>query len=373
MSYDICGRCHSRFKNEFMGGTHGELVDGVWYCWNCARAIRNDNRRRDEEKARERERDRERERREYERQEAFEEQRRLDEEQHHRELMEQQERHHQEMLDATLPWYPCSNCGTDTRKDKLWDFDGGKICTDCWLKVTECEVCHKKYVMDKRKVRYSKDEGFTKKKREVEYQELVWRDNTPHAGKVSIQQYDDIQRNLLYMCPSCYKNSRINEKDLWETSHKLKAEYDRLKATKEKEDKDAEDKAAREKRIAECEAKEKEEKERKTVFGGCLGVIVLVTLLLLAYFKDGNMVAATVIGVVALTLSIIFKSFTSHLLFGLIFGLIFTLILGTIISGIIWFVKGIFLIPLAVCLVISIVLGTILDAVGVLENMKGRG
>lgn len=65
----------------------------------------------------------------------------------------------------------------------------------------------------------------------------------------------------------------------------MKAEYDRLKATKEKEDKDAEDKAAREKRIAECEAKEKEEKERKTVFGGCLGVVVLVTLLLLAYFK----------------------------------------------------------------------------------------
>lgn len=111
-------------------------------------------------------------------------------------------------------------------------------------------------------------------------------------------------------------------------SYKLKAEYDRLKATKEKEDKDAEDKAAREKRIAECEAKEKEEKERKTVFGGCLGVVVLVTLLLLAYFKDGNMVAATVVGVVALTLSIIFKSFASHLLFGLIFGLIFTVDIG---------------------------------------------
>lgn len=108
----------------------------------------------------------------------------------------------------------------------------------------------------------------------------------------------------------------------------MKAEYDRLKATKEKEDKDAEDKAAREKRIAECEAKEKEEKERKTVFGGCLGVVVLVTLLLLAYFKDGNMVAATVVGVVALTLSIIFKSFASHLLFGLIFGLIFTVDIG---------------------------------------------
>jgi len=290
----------------------------------------------------------------------------------------------QKLLDATSPWYPCSNCGKETRNDKLKSFNGVKICEECAKKVKECQICHKKYVMEKRKVLYTKDESFTKRKDEIEYKEFVFGDNTPYAGEVSARQYDAIKRNLMYMCPTCFKYSKEHEPDRWETSHKLKAEYDRLKAAKEKADKDAEEQAQRDaerkefeerirKRNEEMEAEEKLKKNEKRLTGGCVGVFLLVAVLLLAYFKDGNMVAAAIVGVAALVLSIVFNAVTTHLFYGLVFGLAFTFVFGLIISAICWFAKDMFLAPLLGCFVVSTILGAVLNVTGLLDKMRNRG
>ena len=72
-------------------------------------------------------------------------------------MMELEERHHQELLDATLPWFPCSHCGNKTRQDKIKEVDGKKFCGDCASKIRECQYCHRNYVMKSMVIKYKKD------------------------------------------------------------------------------------------------------------------------------------------------------------------------------------------------------------------------
>lgn len=332
-------------------------------------------------------------------------------EKHHQELLEQAERHHQEMLDATLPWLTCEACGNKERKDCVVQ-DSGKIyCSECGKRIRKCQFCQSNYVASPkgfRKVFYTRNEFFSKKTSEIEYGERSglkphtdpFTDNLKNLTDalndfrmsneehtMSYKSYDDIRRFSFYMCPSCYSTSKEN-KEQWDESDKLKEEYDRLKVTKERNDREKEELERKKEELAkqkeqirkreekaENERREKEQKKRseQKFSAGCFGAILLVAVLLVAYFNDINMAAAAIVGAVILVLSIILKSFTSRIFNGLIFGVVFTLIFGLIISGIYWFLRDAFLTPLTVCFVGSTILGTILDAVGVLDKIKERG
>ncbi|WP_407458233.1 hypothetical protein [Fibrobacter sp.] len=316
---------------------------------------------------------------ERERQKEIEQQRREDEERRHREMMELEERHHQEMLDATLPWNPCSHCGTKTRQDKIKEVDGKKLCGDCADKIRKCDYCGCKYVMSGRKVIYKKVEDFVKKGSEIYHNYANWVHPQNEKEKRSYEQYDGIRRTLEYMCPSCYEKSKNNQKEMWETSHKLKTEYEKLKAAKERADREEEERKEREaeRRRQEKEREEAEEEARKeaaekkskaNMSAGCLGFIMLVTILIAFYAKGGNMGAALVLGVGAFVLSMVLRSVTSHLFVGLIFALCFEMVFGLIISIVCYFVWHAFVAPLVICFFAFLLLFTILSATGVIDK-----
>ncbi len=128
-------------------GRWTSVGDSDYVCGPCHQeALERERKEHERERQRQWERQREREE-ERARQEEMEWQRREDEERHHREMMELEERHHQELLDATLPWFPCSHCGNKTRQDKIKEVDGKKFCGDCASKIRECQYCHRNYVM----------------------------------------------------------------------------------------------------------------------------------------------------------------------------------------------------------------------------------
>ena len=352
MAY-YCRQCGTRifFSDEMNGGL----------CSDCRRD-------RQEQEKKERKREEERERRERER----EREREWNEERRHQELMEQQERLHEEMLDATLSWYNCEHCGKRFREDDIGRTTGtGRLCPKCCDREDLCQSCGKTYVVDKVVVRFEKDKSFAKKGNKVEFVEKCWAESSDsshahsHGGKTAFTQYDAIQRWERYICPACEKKSRAQEKDLWDDSKKFEVEYDRLKSIKEREDREAKENRAR-------KEKESQKKSEQKFSAGCLGIILLAAILIVAYFNEVNMVAAAIVGGVILALSIILKSFTSRIFNGLIFGVVFTIIFGLIISGIYWFFRDAFLVPLAVCFAGSTILGTILDAVGILDKIKER-
>lgn len=414
MSINICARCHNRFDDGFLVSS-GESVDGVWYCFNCARAVRNEK---SEEYKRERERERaqrnheaqerqqrlERER-EYEenlaRQEKFEEQRREDEERHRQEMMEMEERHHQEILDLTLPWYNCSFCGKKEREDRIREEDGNKFCAECGEKIRTCQFCNKKYVMEKgMKVLYTREDGFQSVKNKVSYKEIygctvnndpfacAWSISYASSEKKCGDQYDNIRKTRLYMCPSCYERDQSGfsekNKERWEISRSLKPEYLKLKERKEREDKEEEERKEREaekrrqeeirrKQLAEQRAEEqalaKKKKDEKNYFGGCFGIILLfAALIILGYQQQVGWGIAAGVGIALAVVSFLLRSLTSKLFAGLFVAIIFDAVIGSVISLICYFIWDAFLIPLAICFVVFFILGTILYAAGCFDK-----
>lgn len=389
MSQKQCRICGRFVKYLFPGGL----------CYDCNMAEYNNHRkeveentRRDQERrdAQERERQRERQRQrereeERARQEEMEWQRREDEERHHREMMELEERHHQEILDLTLPWFPCSHCGNKTRQDKIKEVDGKKFCGDCASKIRECQYCHKNYVMEKLVLKFKKDEDFVKKSDKIVYNEYVYGNNHKYAGKISCKQYDAIEMWRLYMCPSCKNKSMQDDKEMWETSKKLKVEYERLKSAKEKADREEKERQEREeeRRRREEEAKreieEAEEKARKeaaekkfkkNTSAGCLGLVLFAVIAVALYMNGASVASALIFGGAAFALSMLFRSITSHLFVGLIFAAVFEFVFGLIISIISYFVWDAFLVPLGICFVVFLLLFTILSATGVIDKQS---
>lgn len=125
-NHRTCARCFAHFEEQFLV-SHGECVDNVWYCFNCARAVRN-------EKAKEEKANRELER-------VIERAQERDQ--------REKERKRQEELDATLDWYPCSHCGSSIREDNCCHkFHGEWICSECWKRLVKCNSCGKKFICD---------------------------------------------------------------------------------------------------------------------------------------------------------------------------------------------------------------------------------
>ena len=366
-------------------GRWTNVWDSTYVCGQCQQEA-SERERKEYEREHQRQLERQREREEERaRQEEIEWQRREDEERHHREMMELEERHHQELLDATLPWFPCSHCGNKTRQDKIKEVDGKKFCGDCASKIRECQYCHRNYVMKSMVIKYKKDDEFVKKSDKIVYGEYTYGKTHKYAGKIKCTQYDAIERWRLYMCPSCYDRSLKTDTEMWETSKKLEVEYDRLKKAKEKAEREENERKEREeeRRRREEEAKRKiEEAERKAreeaaekkfktnTSAGCLGVILLVAILVISYFNDINMVGAFIGGVVAFALCMLLRSITSHLFIGLYFAVALELVLGLIISIICYFVWDAFLNPLGICFVVFLLLFTILSATGVIDVNK---
>ena len=366
-------------------GRWTSVEDSDYVCGPC-RQEASERERKEHERERQRQWERQREREEERaRQEEMEWQRREDEERHHREMMELEERHHQEMLDLTLPWFPCSHCGNKTRQDKIKEVDGQKLCGDCADKVRVCQFCRKNFVMDARKVLYTKDKDFQKKESEIEHRTYYYAGNHPYVGKQAGDQYDDIKKDLFYMCPSCYESSKKNEKETWETSRTLKAEYNRLKSAKEKADREEKERQEREeeRRRREEEAKreieEAEEKARKeaaekkfkkNTSAGCLGLVLFAVIAVALYMNGASVASALIFGGAAFALSMLFRSITSHLFVGLIFAAVFEFVFGLIISIISYFVWDAFLVPLGICFVVFLLLFTILSATGVIDKQS---
>ena len=291
-----------RMCNRWVDALYG---DGL--CWDCSQA---EGRRKDEERDRERQRRREREEDERQRRRERQEQMELEEEhheemmlqaeRHQQELLEQAERHHQEMLDATLPWITCEQCGESVRKDKLKHAAGMDLCEKCADKVRTCKYCKKKYVMDKRKVFYTRVEDFDKGSRRdsvyhTEY--FLCNDNIQNENEKKCgEQYDGILRNIVYMCPECLAKDKETRPDFWETSHKLKKEYDLLKSAREEEIK-AKERAERlkelqkQKEVMQRQLREREElekaeaKKRKKKLSrqsGCMTLFLFAIVIMLA-------------------------------------------------------------------------------------------
>lgn len=282
-----CPKCGRWFDKYLYGGP----------CDGCRE--REAQRERDE---RRRERERENDlAREEERERIREAEREVDVDRAYRfqqELLEQNERHHQEMLDATLPWYPCESCGESVRKDKLKHAAGMDLCETCADKVRKCEYCGKKYVMDKRKVFYTREKNFEKDPRGVYHTEYFFcgNDIQNENEKKCGEQYDGIRRNIVYMCPECYAKDKESRPKFWETSHKLKKEYDLLKSEKEEEDRAKERaeklkelqkiKAKMERQLREREEREKAEakkqKKKENRQSGCMTLFLFAIVIVLA-------------------------------------------------------------------------------------------
>lgn len=332
------------------------------YCRKCFTSLYGDGIRglcpqcyNEEEDLKRRERERERER-EYEA------------ERRHREILEQEELHHQEMLDATLPWVYCEHCGERMRRDKIGctTVNSGFLCPQCLKKEDKCSDCNNWYVVDNVIIRYERDENFHKRSEEVEYTEKIWLPASDdshlhkHDGKIAYTQYDDIQCWHYYLCPDCERQSRENERGLWEESKKLEIEYNRLKSTKERQD--------REKK----ERQEKNEKERQkntlqTFSGICFGLVLLVACLVIGYMSD-QMTAAAIVGILLCVVSYLLRSITSSLFMGLIYGIGIGLAFGLPIAIVSWFVWDTFLMPLIIVALVGMVVGTILDKMGVFDS-----
>lgn len=284
-----CPKCGRWFDKYLYGGP----CDG---CREREAQRERDERRRERERendlAREEERERQREAEreaDVERAYAFQQ-----------ELLEQNERHHQEMLDATLPWITCEQCGESVRKDKLKHAAGMDLCEKCADKVRTCKYCKKKYVMDKRKVFYTRVEDFDKGSRRdsvyhTEY--FLCNDNIQNENEKKCgEQYDGILRNIVYMCPECLAKDKETRPDFWETSHKLKKEYDLLKSAREEEIK-AKERAERlkelqkQKEVLQRQLREREElekaeaKKRKKKLSrqsGCMTLFLFAIVIMLA-------------------------------------------------------------------------------------------
>ena len=240
--------------------------------------------------------------------------------------------------------------------------------------------------MSSRKVIYKKDENFVKKSSEIFHNYASWVHPQNEKEKRAYEQYDGIRRTLVYMCPSCYEKSKTNQKEMWDTSHKLKVEYEELKAAKEKADREEEERKEREaerkrreeqakRELAEAEEKARKEAEKRksnmSVSAGCLGVFLLVAILIISYVNDGNMGVAFAIGVGAFVLSILLRTFTCHLSAGLDFA--FALSPISLVVGLVcYFVWDVFLVPLLICCVVIFLVFTILSATGVIDTTVGE-
>ena len=353
--YKTCANCHQTFENYF-GVTHGEYVEGFWYCWDCARGMRKQIERRNKE-LQEREREKEREREE-KRQQEFREQ---------EAKRRERERMAEEEYISTCRWLHCSNCGESVREDKAYEVreEGDKtycLCDRCGKKRDFCDCCDQIYFPDHPCLQYKRDDSFIKTKDNVEYNEYVYTKDSKHyhKGNISCTQYDNIECWHRYLCPDCERRSRENDKSIWEESKKLEIEYNRLKSTKERQD--------REKK----ERQEKNEKERQentlhTFSGICFGLVLLVACLVIGYMSD-QMTTAAIVGILLCIVSYLLRSITSSLFMGLIYGICIGLAFGLPIAIASWFVWDTFLMPLIIVALIGMVVGTILDKMGVFDS-----
>lgn len=190
MSIHICGRCHHSFGiNNILDGTHGETVDGVWVCWNCSRAIRNEksNANRERERREREQHYQEEERRKQERirrqqEEEDHEEFLREQERQHQELLAQQERHHQELLDATLPWHNCAHCGKKERQDRVVENSGNKYCESCGYKLKTCKNCKKTFVFEKYREVFTKQEGVMYSRKIIKSGDLTNNDTGENIG-----------------------------------------------------------------------------------------------------------------------------------------------------------------------------------------------
>lgn len=239
MSIYVCGRCHNRFgKESILDGTHGETIDGVWYCWNCARAIRNEKQasreaRDKEERERRYEQKRQREQaRENQRIAAMNQQQLLEQqERHQQELLEQQERHHQEMLDATLPWFDCCHCGRSERQDRVRTVDGKKYCRSCGYKIEECAFCHKNYVREQDLILYFVNEKFDSENA-LDIAHGSFQTDYDDNGEF----YNEICKTVIKACPSCLASYKESHKESFDKSPKNEAKFEQLKELKQEDE-----------------------------------------------------------------------------------------------------------------------------------------